>query len=131
MTISSYRAMPYIKKNDALTNYSLAYSAMTVAVSLSFVISNQLTNWSLSVMSITTARCFIFKEVMGYDMIPKAERFIYLGLAKSGFMVGDVLGAPIASLIFPSCWGKCLTNDFRKILAIKLLLLYHLPPSIR
>lgn len=130
MPISSYSRALCFQQNDALTNYSFAYSAKAVAVSLSFVISIQLTNWSLSVMSITTARCFIFKEVMEYDMIPKAERFIYLGLAKSGFMVGDVLGAPIASLIFPSCLGKCLTNDLRKFLTIKRLLLYHLPPSI-
>lgn len=55
---------------------------------------------AFSLMSISTAGFFIFKELMEYDMFPKKESFIYLGLAQSGFLVGDALGSPIGTFIF-------------------------------
>lgn len=55
---------------------------------------------AFAVMSVGIAGFFIFKELMEYDMFPKEESFIYLGIAQSGFLVGDALGAPLGTIIF-------------------------------
>lgn len=82
---------------------------------------------ALSIMSITTAGFFIFKEVMEYDMFPKTERFIYLGLAQSGFMVGDALGAPVGSYIFQNVGSNLLLTTFAIFSLVSGLLytIYH------
>lgn len=55
---------------------------------------------AFAIMSVGIAGFFIFKELMEYDMFPKEESFIYLGIAQSGFLVGDALGAPIGTITF-------------------------------
>ncbi|MDE7512346.1 MFS transporter [Pediococcus pentosaceus] len=55
---------------------------------------------AFAIMSVGIAGFFIFKELMEYDMFPKEESFIYLGIAQSGFLVGDALGAPVGTIIF-------------------------------
>lgn len=39
-----------------------------------------------AIMSIGIAGFFIFKELMEYDMFPKEESFLYLGITQSGFL---------------------------------------------
>ncbi|UQS81792.1 MFS transporter [Bombilactobacillus folatiphilus] len=56
--------------------------------------------FSFAIMSIGIAGFFIFKEIMEYDMFPKNESFIYLGIEQSGFLVGDALGAPLGTTLF-------------------------------
>ena len=51
-------------------------------------------------MSIGIAGFFIFKELMEYDMFPKEESFLYLGITQSGFLVGDAVGSPVGTLVF-------------------------------
>lgn len=55
---------------------------------------------AFSIMAVSRAGFFIFKEVMEYDMFPKTERLIYLGIAQSGFLVGDALGSLLGTLVF-------------------------------
>lgn len=53
-----------------------------------------------AIMSIGIAGFFIFKELMEYDMFPKEESFLYLGITQSGFLVGDAVGSPVGTLVF-------------------------------
>ncbi len=50
--------------------------------------------------SFTIAGFFILKEIMEYDMFPKNETMIYIGLVQSAFLVGDAVGSPIGTSIY-------------------------------
>lgn len=50
--------------------------------------------------SFTIAGFFITKELIEYEILPKNELVIFLGLAQSGFLVGDSCGSPIGSYIY-------------------------------
>ncbi|MBC1334729.1 MFS transporter [Listeria booriae] len=52
------------------------------------------------VLSIGSAGFFIFKEMMEYEMLPKKELHIYLGLLQSSFLIGDSIGSPLGTTIY-------------------------------
>ncbi|MBF2643030.1 MFS transporter [Listeria seeligeri] len=52
------------------------------------------------ILSIGTAGFFILKEIMEYEMLPKKELAIYLGLLQSAFLIGDSIGSPIGASIY-------------------------------
>lgn len=51
-------------------------------------------------LSISTAGFFILKEIMEYDMLPKKDLAIYIGLLQSAFLLGDSVGSPIGASIY-------------------------------
>lgn len=51
-------------------------------------------------LSIATAGFFILKEIMEYDMLPKKELALYIGLLQSAFLIGDSIGSPIGATIY-------------------------------
>ncbi|MDO1605677.1 MFS transporter [Lactobacillus sp. YT155] len=65
-----------------------------------------------AIMSFGTAGFFIFKELMEYEIFPRQERIIYLGIAQSGFLTGNALGVPIGTLVFQNFGAANLTVIF-------------------
>jgi len=57
------------------------------------------------VMAIEGTGIFILKELIEYEMFPKKELVLYLGLAQSGFLVGDAIGAPLGTTLFQAAGG--------------------------
>lgn len=90
-----------------LINEVLVGCSMLVAV-LNFNQGTYISLIAYTIMSIGIAGFFIFKELMEYDMFPKAESFLYLGIAQSGFLVGDALGSPVGTLLFQQAGTKWL-----------------------
>lgn len=60
------------------------------------------------VMSVEGTGFFILKELIEYDMFPKEETVVYLGLAQSGFLIGDAIGAPVGTFLFQFVSGRIL-----------------------
>jgi predicted MFS family arabinose efflux permease len=60
------------------------------------------------VMSVEGTGFFILKELVEYDMFPKEETVVYLGLAQSGFLIGDAIGAPVGTFLFQFVSGRIL-----------------------
>lgn len=60
------------------------------------------------VMSVEGTGFFILKELVEYDMFPKEETVVYLGLAQSGFLIGDAIGAPVGTFLFQFVSGRFL-----------------------
>lgn len=52
------------------------------------------------VLSVGSAGFFIFKEMMEYEILPKKELHIYLGLLQSSFLIGDSIGSPLGTTIY-------------------------------
>lgn len=51
-------------------------------------------------LSVSTAGFFILKEIMEYDMLPKKDLAIYIGLLQSAFLLGDSVGSPVGAFIY-------------------------------
>ncbi|MGV0167849.1 MFS transporter [Furfurilactobacillus sp. WILCCON 0119] len=77
------------------------------------------------IMSFFIASLFIFKELMEYDMFPKSETVILLGVAQSGFLVGDALGSPLGTFTFQH-FGNSLLMILYGALSITIGVLYWL-----
>jgi len=55
---------------------------------------------AFGVMAVEGTGFFILKELIEYEMFPKNELVLYLGLAQSGFLIGDAIGAPLGTTLF-------------------------------
>lgn len=54
----------------------------------------------LMIIGIETAGFFVLKEIMEYDMLPKNELVLYLGIIQSAFLLGDALGSILGASIY-------------------------------
>lgn len=57
----------------------------------------------LFVVEMTLAGYFVISDLMDYQVIPKAESTIYLGILQSSFLVGDSVGSPLGSFLYDRC----------------------------
>ncbi|WP_349283928.1 hypothetical protein [Enterococcus cecorum] len=57
----------------------------------------------LFVVQMTLAGYFVISDLMDYQVIPKAESTIYLGILQSSFLVGDSVGSPLGSFLYDRC----------------------------
>lgn len=57
----------------------------------------------LFVVEMTLAGYFVISDLMDYQVIPKVESTIYLGILQSSFLVGDSVGSPLGSFLYDRC----------------------------
>ena len=82
----------------------------------------------LFVVEMTLAGYFVISDLMDYQVIPKAESTIYLGILQSSFLVGDSVGSPLGSFLYDRCGLSVLFMCFALICCvgtISFLAYYH------
>lgn len=82
----------------------------------------------LFVVEMTLAGYFVISDLMDYQVIPKAESTIYLGILQSSFLVGDSVGSPLGSFLYDRCGLSVLFMSYALICCvgtISFLAYYH------
>ena len=72
----------------------------------------------LFVVEMTLAGYFVISDLMDYQVIPKAESTIYLGILQSSFLVGDSVGSPLGSFLYDRCGLSVLFMSYALICCV-------------
>lgn len=72
----------------------------------------------LFVVEMTLAGYFVISDLMDYQVIPKAESTIYLGILQSSFLVGDSVGSPLGSFLYDRCGLSILFMSYALICCV-------------
>lgn len=72
----------------------------------------------LFVVQMTLAGYFVISDLMDYQVIPKAESTIYLGILQSSFLVGDSVGSPLGSFLYDRCGLSILFMSYALICCV-------------
>lgn len=72
----------------------------------------------LFVVEMTLAGYFVISDLMDYQVIPKVESTIYLGILQSSFLVGDSVGSPLGSFLYDRCGLSVLFMSYALICCV-------------
>lgn len=72
----------------------------------------------LFVVEMTLAGYFVISDLMDYQVIPKAESTIYLGILQSSFLVGDSVGSPLGIFLYDRCGLSVLFMSYALICCV-------------
>lgn len=87
--------------NAAVTFILLETVSGTLVVTLGNIgVNQQLVIFLLFITGLETVGFFVMKEIMEYQMLPKQELLLYLGIIQSAFLFGDALGSVLGSTLY-------------------------------
>ncbi|WP_035313251.1 hypothetical protein [Brochothrix campestris] len=87
--------------NAAVTFILLETVSGTLVVTLGNIgVNQQLVIFLLFITGLETVGFFVMKEIMEYQILPKQELLLYLGIIQSAFLFGDALGSVLGSTLY-------------------------------
>ncbi|MCJ0537926.1 hypothetical protein [Enterococcus cecorum] len=119
----------WVSKKLSLFFFLNQFIGILVALIIPLIVNSKMSMLIvLFVVEMTLAGYFVISDLMDYQVIPKVESTIYLGILQSSFLVGDSVGSPLGSFLYDRCGLSILFMSYALICCvgtISFLAYYH------